>query len=178
MLTCILGITQVSFNTNTVFAAVTAIGTNTSEMAITSASWGLIPSNTVATPAAGTVLTISNPSHPTPSYFHLVNVGTLDVSTFSLSVEFTGLPGANSFQIKSCSTTWNETTGLCPSGTITTVLDSTGATTPVSQNGIAKVIAAGTQTSFQIVVSKNGVQLRITATVTNSDVRAPITTNS
>lgn len=58
----------------------------------------------------------------TPLYFNVANTGTLPLIGEIVSATTTNAPAV----IEACSATWNESTNLCPSGTITTVV-STGA---------------------------------------------------
>ncbi|MEY2634671.1 MAG: hypothetical protein RIS75_611 [Actinomycetota bacterium] len=173
MLTCILLLDHVSVNIDPVSAGLIAQGSNSTLNSVSVGVWGLIPSNTVTTPIAGTPLILSGLTKSPPTYFIVKNVGTEEVISFGLSVAFSAQLGSNSTQINSCSTSWNQSTHLCPGGIITTIVDTASAVSPVVVNGIVRSIPPANSVTYQVVTSKTGAQLTISVSVSNMGLRLP-----
>ncbi|CAN2190772.1 hypothetical protein MCERE85_00522 [Candidatus Nanopelagicaceae bacterium] len=111
------------------------------------------------------------------TFFSVNNKGAIQVNSFGISQSVT-TSSPDSISLQSCSTTWTEATGLCPSGTITTIITTTSGTSAVTQ--VAKVLAATTGT-MRLRALSNTPSRTSTVSITiasNSNFRAGITTNS
>lgn len=92
-------------------------------MAATSGRWGAVATtSTVAPYGSGPLALTFTLLGTTTQYFNVVNTGTLPLTDEIFRATTSGTSAA----VEACSTTWNESTGSCPSGVITTVT-TTGA---------------------------------------------------
>ena len=128
---------------------------------VSSGSWGAVASLSTAAPYGSGPLTLSFtnngiPAHPsfTPKYFTIGNTGTIPIMQATY-VGTTTAPSTVRFIIESCTSTWNETTGACPGGTVATIL-----TTPTGTSTIPATSGPGPANS--------GTAIRLRARITFS----------
>ena len=118
-------------------AATTATAASASQ-SVGSGSWGAVATLSTAAPygTGALKLTFTNqgtPGQPTfaPQFFTVGNTGTLPIT----QATYTGTavaPSTVQYIVESCSTTWNESTGACTSGTTTQVLATPAGSSIVS----------------------------------------------
>ena len=111
------------------------------------------------------------------SFFSVNNKGGIRVNSFGISQSVT-TSAPNSMVIESCSTTWTESTGDCPSGTITTILSTSSGTSGIAQ--VSRILLAVTGTtrlrSYTLVPNRTAT---ISITIqSNLNFRSGITTHS
>lgn len=101
------------------------------KVAVSSGSWSAVATTSRVPPYGTGPLQLSFPILDTkPQYFSLVNTGTVPLIAETLSATTN-----SSAIIETCSTTWDEITGSCLSGTVTTVISTaTGAGSTVLTN--------------------------------------------
>jgi hypothetical protein len=111
------------------------------------------------------------------SFFSVNNKGGIQVNSFGIS-QSVNTTSPNSMTFQSCSTTWTEATGLCPSGTITSIVATTSGTSAVTQ--VSKVLAAVTGTMrLRVLTNTTGRTSTISTTIaSNVNFRAGTVTNS
>ena len=94
---------------------------------VTSGSWGAVATTKTSAPYGTGPLVLGFTLLGTSTrYFNVVNTGALPLNAAMITATTRG----NTAVIEACSTTWNETFGTCPSGTITTV--TTTSTSPAT----------------------------------------------
>ena len=117
--------------------AATKAAATSSTQAAGSGSWGVVATQLSASPYVKAPLALSFPiTVLTPRYLWVVNTGTLPIlgTTYALSTTQAAM------KLEACSTTWNESTNVCTSGTITQIV--TTLTSPVSTATAVAVPAA------------------------------------
>lgn len=86
---------------------------------VISGSWGAVATTKTAAPYGSGPLQLNfRPLDTRPQYFSVANTGTLPLIAQTLRAA----TDSSSAAIEACSTTWDEITGSCLSGTITTVV--------------------------------------------------------
>ncbi len=122
-------------------AAAIATTSTAVQQAVGSGTWGAVATQSTAPYAPSSVLltltfqNYGNPSSPsfTLQYFTVGNTGNLPITAANY-ITSTVAQTSVQFIVESCSTTWNETSGTCPGGTVAQVLatqfGSSSATTP------------------------------------------------
>ena len=164
-------------------AHATNIGTatNTVPQSIVSGTWKVVPSITSINPvirdSSAVVGSIKG------SYFTISNTGTLQTISFSLAQTTTGT-GNYTVLLKYCpittstAGTWNLTTGACSSGTATTMLTNTNAST--NSATVSYIMAPGASIQVQAQYNATGTRTisdAISVTVTRTNVRTAAPTN-
>jgi hypothetical protein len=92
--------------------------TTSAPAAVSSGSWGAVATTRGSAPYGTAPLALTfTVLGADRQYFNVVNTGTLPL----IGQTFTATTTAGSAAIEACSTAWNESTGSCPSGIITTV---------------------------------------------------------
>lgn len=98
--------------------AATSAQTGSAPRAVSSGSWGAVATTRGAVPYSTDPLALTFTALGADrQYFNVVNTGTLPL----IGETFTATATTGSAAIEACSTAWNESTGSCPSGIITTV---------------------------------------------------------
>ncbi|MGO4856131.1 hypothetical protein [Arthrobacter sp. 2MCAF14] len=175
--------------TSTPAQAVTLATTTTASQAVSSGSWGAVASKSTAAPYGSGPLTLSftnngNPAHPsfTPKYFTIGNTGTIPITQANY-VGTTTAPSTVRFIIESCTSTWNETTGACPGGTVATVLTTPWGTSTIPATSGPAPADSGTAIRLRARITFSGSvpktpapTLTIGITVDRTQVRTGTTT--
>lgn len=177
--------------TSTPAEAATAAEASSVSRTVGSGTWGAAATlNTTAPYGTGpltlTFTNIGSPGQPsfTPQYFTVGNTGTLPLTQAS----YTGTPDAPSavkFIVESCSTTWNESTGVCQNGTTTQILAAQGGSPAVPVTSTTVPANAGGSIRLRARVTTSGqipnhstTTLTIDVTVNRTQVRSATTTGS
>jgi hypothetical protein len=170
-------------------ADATTGGAASASQTASSGTWGAVATLSTAAPYGSGPLTLTftnlgsagNPSFP-PQYFTVGNTGTLPLRAASYGGS-TQAQSTVQFLIESCSATWNETTGACPGGTVTTVLTTPAGTSTIPATPGPAPTAAGTGIRLRAKVSLSGnlpnnttPTLNISITVDRTQVRTATTT--
>jgi len=114
---------------NTAEAALISVVTNGGTTALSSGKWGAVAALAPTDASTGTFTrtgVIRSTATAKGSYFSIRNVGTLSLLSMSLTLTTTG-GGSYTTNIHRCTTTWTESNGSCPGGTITLVRANTNA---------------------------------------------------
>ncbi|MEN8582820.1 hypothetical protein ABFP37_08950 [Burkholderia sp. RS01] len=139
-----------------------------------SGQWSAVATTAGAAPFGTGALALTFTAAGTDrQYFNVVNTGTLSLT----GETFTATTTRSSAAVERCSTTWDESTGTCPSGTITTVMN-TGAS-PTALN--APLAATGTKIRLRVRITaaiQRDSTITIGVTVSRSQVRTANTTTS
>lgn len=108
-------------------------------------------------------------------YFSVNNIQNTALTSFGVQQSFTSI-SPDTVAMQRCSGTWTESTGAC-SGTITTIVTSTG-TTGITSVPVALAASTGT-TRLRLAATKSGVSVTISIAISlSTNIAAGTTTNS
>lgn len=159
-------------------------GKATASHVVSSASWAAVASTASAPPYATAPLTLGfGATGRQVIYFDVVNTGQLTLTGASYTLSGANLPSSSTIALYACvGGTWNQSTNTC-SGTITSIVTSTGSATTVSSAAAGTYPAAvGARVTFAGYVSRTpiaGTTGTVAVAVTRStQVAAGKTSNS
>jgi hypothetical protein len=158
-------------------AAATAAAATSAAQSAGSGTWAIVATKLTSAPYVNAALTLTYAkSSVTPQYLWSVNTGTLPLlgSTYTLTTTSAAI------KVEGCSTTWNESTGACTSGTITSIV--TTLTSPISTLlAVAVPQAVGSRDRLKVTPTVSptvATTVTLGVTVSRAQVRAATTLNS
>ena len=158
-------------------AAATKASATSVSQAAGSGSWKVVATQLGSAPYVNAALTLTfAKSSVTPQYLWSVNTGILPLigTTYTLTTSSTAI------KLESCSTTWNESTGVCTSGTITSIV--TTLTSPIS-TALAAAVPQAVASRDRLKVTPTATPaaattVTVSITVSRAQARTATTTNS
>ena len=112
-------------------------------------------------------------------FFSVNNIGSIALVAFSIS-QTSSSSAPSGISVQSCSGTWNEVSGICSGGSITTLFtNSAGASATSAFTSLSGAFASGFQaTRLRVLCNRSGQTTQINVRVsTATDLRAGIITN-
>lgn len=153
-------------------------GTSTPDVAVaaTASSWAAVATTASGAPYTPKALVLSfaknGGSPPAAKYFYVANTGSLSLVTGTYSV--VASPTVTTL-VESCSKTWNESTGTCSGGSITTVVNSTAS--PATAARCPAAVGSTIRLRARINTSIAGTtSVTLGVTLTRASARAAMTT--
>lgn len=157
-------------------AAATAF-TSSPAQAADSGSWSVVSTQLSASPYVKAALSLTFAKNSvTPQYLWSVNTGTLPL----VGTTYTLTTSSAAIKVEGCSTTWNESTGACTSGTITSIV--TTLTSPISTLlAVAVPQAVGSRDRLKVtptVTPSVATTVTLSVTVSRAQARAATILNT
>ena len=177
---------------STANAGLAAVRSNGGTTSMATGKWAAVATTTPATPGTSAYVNSNVPAAGGGagnggSFFSIVNTGTLDLLDVTLTLTTTSNK-TNSYviTIHGCSTTWNETTGACTSGTITSLytlsVPTNGTLAQKTSTGVASIpLTSGANKRLRIQYVGGGgptIGATISMGIVRANVRAATNTNS
>lgn len=159
------------------YASVKSVSSNSSIVTASSGTWSEVVVATSTTANTLSAYSFATKGGTVGNFMSLRNFGTLNNLTVTITLTVT-TTGTRTNQLQICSTTWNESTGSCPTGTITTIMTTTSANSPQTVTSYPMPIAAGGSVRLRVLDNQSGHTDTISISLARVDTRAATTNNS